>query len=166
MSESARPLPPEAAGPPPVGDDPPPPEQVAAAAAEWAARRHASAGQSRDDNRIPPSEYILPAELSRLFNARVTVSSGQDVRLSDVESLNFTAIQIELDNMLEDGQKGVNRQGKMFPSFLTSATALLDIKQVWREIETSVMSSVSCTACKAGEFELSGGRGERGHCRV
>ncbi|XP_043197858.1 sphingomyelin phosphodiesterase-like isoform X2 [Amphibalanus amphitrite] len=156
VSEGARPQPPEAAfppegaGPPPVGDAVSPPEEVAAAAAEWAARRRSFSGHSRDDNRLPPSEYVLPPELSRLFNARVTVSSGREVRLSDVESLNFTAIQVELDGLLDEQRTGVNRQGRMFPSFLTSATALLDIKQVWREIETSVMSSVSCTACKAG----------------
>lgn len=117
-----------------------------------------------EDNRLPASEYKLPAELSRLFQARVSVADPSsfradgEVRLSDVSQLNFTAIQLEIDNQLQEYNKdpaayGVNRQGRMLPAFLSSAVNLFDIKQVWREIETSVMSSVSCTACKAGEYD-------------
>lgn len=42
-----------------------------------------------------------------------------------------------------------------YPPFVDKALKLFNLKQVAHEIETSVMSKVSCTACKAGMFELS-----------
>ncbi|XP_037078854.1 sphingomyelin phosphodiesterase-like [Pollicipes pollicipes] len=151
--------------PEPAADDagpPPAPEWTAAgtgppSSAAEPSPGHASAASQR--RLISPDQYTLPRELSHLFNARVTVAGGDrpggEVRLSDVRQLNFTAIQLEIDNQLADYERdpealGVNRRGRMLPSFLSSAVNLFDIKQVWREIETSVMSSVSCTACKAG----------------
>lgn len=38
------------------------------------------------------------------------------------------------------------------PQFVDKALKLLNLKQVAFELETSVMSKVSCTACKAGMF--------------
>lgn len=38
------------------------------------------------------------------------------------------------------------------PQFVDKALKLLNLKQVAFEIENSVMSKVSCTACKAGKF--------------
>lgn len=37
-----------------------------------------------------------------------------------------------------------------YPPFVDKALKLFNLKQVAHEIETSVMSKVSCTACKAG----------------
>lgn len=39
-----------------------------------------------------------------------------------------------------------------YPPFVDKALKLFNLKQVAHEIETSVMSKVSCTACKAGNF--------------
>lgn len=43
-----------------------------------------------------------------------------------------------------------------YPPFVDKALKLFNLKQVAHEIETSVMSKVSCTACKAGilQFEI------------
>lgn len=38
-----------------------------------------------------------------------------------------------------------------YPPFVDKALKLFNLKQVAHEIETSVMSKVSCTACKAGK---------------
>lgn len=37
-----------------------------------------------------------------------------------------------------------------YPPFVDKTLKLFNLKQVAHEIETSVMSKVSCTACKAG----------------
>lgn len=41
-----------------------------------------------------------------------------------------------------------------YPPFVDKALKLFNLKQVAHEIETSVMSKVSCTACKAGMLQL------------
>lgn len=43
-------------------------------------------------------------------------------------------------------------QNTHLPQFVDKALKLLNLKQVAFEIETSVMSKVSCTACKAGKI--------------
>lgn len=75
----------------------------------------------------------------------------------DVSKLNYTAIRLELDKGLDIMKK---REGRLFggpriPRFITDLGKLLDIEQVVNEIETSIMSSVSCNACKAGKWSLS-----------
>ena len=71
----------------------------------------------------------------------------------DFGELNFTAIQWEIDNELPEinDRKGRHRGARGLPAFLGNAIKLLDLKQVVKEIETSVMTSVSCSACKAGQ---------------
>jgi len=49
-------------------------------------------------------------------------------------------------------QRGRGARG--LPAFLSNAVKLFDLKQVVKELETSVMTSVSCSACKAGSFIL------------
>lgn len=39
---------------------------------------------------------------------------------------------------------------RQLPKFLDQALKILNLKQVLQEVETSVMSKVSCTACTAG----------------
>jgi len=70
----------------------------------------------------------------------------------DLSQLNFTALMWEIDNELPEinDRKGRNRGARGLPAFLGNAMKLLDLKQVVKEIETSVMTSVSCSACKAG----------------
>lgn len=70
----------------------------------------------------------------------------------DLSALNFTAIEWEIDNELPEinDRLGRKRGARGLPAFLGNAIKLLDLKQVVKEIETSVMTSVSCSACKAG----------------
>lgn len=46
------------------------------------------------------------------------------------------------------------RSGRGLPLIVDKALRLLNLKQVIQEVETSVMSKVSCTACKAGNIPL------------
>jgi len=70
----------------------------------------------------------------------------------DLSTMNFTALMWEIDNELPEmnDRKGRTRGARGLPAFLGNAMKLLDLKQVVKEIETSVMTSVSCSACKAG----------------
>ncbi|KAG7154577.1 Sphingomyelin phosphodiesterase-like 2 [Homarus americanus] len=66
--------------------------------------------------------------------------------------LNYTALRLEIDNELERISK---REGRLLgesrlPKFLSNLGRFLDFEQVVKEIETSIMSSMSCNACKAG----------------
>ena len=74
----------------------------------------------------------------------------------NVNELNFTAIEWEIENELEEpnDRKGRNRGARGLPAFLGNAVKLLDFKTVVTEIETSIMTSVSCSACKAGENQI------------
>lgn len=76
-------------------------------------------------------------------------------QLADLEHLNFTAIEWEIENELPEPndrtwRKGRGRGARGLPAFLGNAVKLFDLKQVVKELETSVMTSVSCSACKAG----------------
>jgi len=70
----------------------------------------------------------------------------------DVNELNFTAIEWEIENELDEpnDRRGRSRGARGLPAFLGNAVKLLDFKTVVTEIETSIMTSVSCSACKAG----------------
>ncbi len=81
-------------------------------------------------------------------------------KFDDLAELNFTAIEWEIENELEEPndrtltlRKGRNRGrgARGLPAFLGNAVKLLDFKTVVNEIETSIMTSVSCSACKAGQ---------------
>ena len=86
--------------------------------------------------------------------------------LVDVDHLNFTAIEWEIENELPEPNDRTWRKGRErgrgargLPAFLGNAVKLFDLKQVVKELETSVMTSVSCSACKAGttyNFPLTG----------
>jgi sphingomyelin phosphodiesterase len=74
----------------------------------------------------------------------------------DPSKINYTAVRQEIDEVL----RGLDnlRGGKSFdlgtvtqlPKFLSTTLKYVDLKQVIYEVETSLLSSVSCTACKAG----------------
>lgn len=53
----------------------------------------------------------------------------------------------ELDGELKDDLGS----GRHLPRIVDKTLRLLNLKQVVAEVETSVMSKVSCTACRAGE---------------
>ncbi|CAH1405253.1 unnamed protein product [Nezara viridula] len=61
--------------------------------------------------------------------------------------VNYTQLLSEID---EDLATGEMRRGRHLPRIVEKALKLLNLKQVVTEVETSVMSKVSCTACKAG----------------
>jgi sphingomyelin phosphodiesterase len=81
-----------------------------------------------------------------------------------VDHLNFTAIEWEIENELPEPNDRTWRKGRErgrgargLPAFLGNAVKLFDLKQVVKELETSVMTSVSCSACKAGTTTISNG---------
>lgn len=81
--------------------------------------------------------------------------------VDDVDHLNFTAIEWEIENELPEPNDRTWRKGRErgrgargLPAFLGNAVKLFDLKQVVKELETSVMTSVSCSACKAGNYNL------------
>lgn len=119
------------------------------------------ARSSASSEKLEPRRFNIPLELATLFTTEHTPfsekrrDSSGSITIADVSRLNFTAIQLEIDFQLAEMSRDpvsyqVNRRGRMLPTFISQTVNLFDIKQVWREIETSVMSSVSCTACKAG----------------
>lgn len=61
--------------------------------------------------------------------------------------LNYSELLGEIDGELTTGDM---RRGRHLPRIVDKALRLLNLKQVVTEVETSVMSKVSCTACKAG----------------
>lgn len=77
----------------------------------------------------------------------------------ELDNLNFTALEWEIENELPELNDRSWRRGRQrgrgargLPAFLSNAVKLFDLKQVVKELETSVMTSVSCSACKAGSF--------------
>lgn len=81
-----------------------------------------------------------------------TQEEKERVERFDPSKLNYTAIRLELDKGLDVMKKREGRlfEGTRIPRFISNLGKLLDIEQVVKEIETSIMSSVSCNACKAG----------------
>lgn len=63
-------------------------------------------------------------------------------------NLFFNCFQFNYSRMLWE-MESVQSTGHL-SGFVDKALKLLDLKQVMMEVETSVMSKVSCTACKVG----------------
>lgn len=81
-----------------------------------------------------------------------TQEEKEKIELFDPSKLNYTALRLEIDNEL--GRVG-KREGKFvgntrLPRFLSNLGKFLDFEQVVKEIETSIMSTMSCSACKTG----------------
>jgi hypothetical protein len=64
--------------------------------------------------------------------------------------INYTRLLDDLDTELKEDL----RSGRHLPRIVDKALRLFNLKQVVQEVETSVMSKVSCTACKAGNYTL------------
>lgn len=67
---------------------------------------------------------------------------------------NYTALRLVLDEEISSKKK---RNGKFLgqnriPKLLSNIGKMLDMKQVLKEIETSIMSTVSCNACRGGKI--------------
>ncbi|PNF24994.1 hypothetical protein B7P43_G07965 [Cryptotermes secundus] len=67
-------------------------------------------------------------------------------RQFELLKINYTRLLDELDTELKEDL----RSGRHLPRIVDKALRLFNLKQVVQEVETSVMSKVSCTACKAG----------------
>ncbi|XP_073991231.1 sphingomyelin phosphodiesterase isoform X2 [Rhodnius prolixus] len=87
-------------------------------------------------NHTLPPKYMSPEELEKL-----TLEQFKKLKL------NYTEVISEID---EDLAEGDMRRGRHLPRLVDKALRLFNLKQVVTEVETSVMSKVSCTACKAG----------------
>lgn len=64
--------------------------------------------------------------------------------------VNYSRLIHELDGEM----KGNVESARHLPRIVDKTLRLLNLKQVMAEVETSVMSKVSCTACRAGKFLL------------
>lgn len=125
------------------------------------------AGQSTEQvivERLQPDEHQktqrLEAQLELIAPA-VDQAQRKWAELADLDHLNFTAIEWEIENELPEPNDRTWRKGRErgrgargLPAFLGNAVKLFDLKQVVKELETSVMTSVSCSACKAGIISL------------
>jgi sphingomyelin phosphodiesterase len=67
-------------------------------------------------------------------------------RQFELLKINYTRLLDDLDGELREDL----RSGRHLPRIVDKALRLFNLKQVVQEVETSVMSKVSCTACKAG----------------
>lgn len=71
---------------------------------------------------------------------------GDTHRQFELLKINYTRLLDDLDGELREDL----RSGRHLPRIVDKALRLFNLKQVVQEVETSVMSKVSCTACKAG----------------
>ena len=108
--------------------------------------------QSKNDQKANRFEAQL-----QLIAPIVDKAERKWAELVDLDHLNFTAIEWEIENELPELNDRTWRKGRErgrgargLPAFLGNAVKLFDLKQVVKELETSVMTSVSCSACKAG----------------
>lgn len=110
-------------------------------------------------NRVDAKSERLQAQLELIAPVVDQAQRKWDELAVDVDHLNFTAIEWEIENELPEPNDRTWRQGRQqrgrgargLPAFLGNAVKLFDLKQVVKELETSVMTSVSCSACKAGK---------------
>lgn len=90
--------------------------------------------------------------LHKVYPMPTTQQEKEKVEKFDPSRLNYTALRLEIDEELDRLSK---REGRFLgknrlPKFLSNLGKFLDFEQVVKEIETSIMSSMSCNACKAG----------------
>lgn len=64
--------------------------------------------------------------------------------------VNYSQLVREIDEELKDDLGS----GRHLPRIVDKTLRLLNLKQVISEVETSVMSKVSCTACRAGTLHI------------
>lgn len=87
---------------------------------------------------------------------RFLVCEIRDICTQNICSqVNYSRLIHELDDELKDDLGS----GRHLPRIVDKTLRLLNLKQVVSELETSVMSKVSCTACKAGKYVLDFGVG-------
>ena len=100
---------------------------------------------STADNNGSINRRFLPptATIATKYNGRETEISNLTDELAEASLMNSGATS------RADHGRGL-MMGDAFSSVITRFSKVLDLGRVVREIETSVMTSVSCTACRAG----------------
>ncbi|CAL4067323.1 unnamed protein product, partial [Meganyctiphanes norvegica] len=103
-----------------------------------------------DDNH---ETKAIPDELFKdTYIPPTTQEEKEKIEKFDPSKLNYTALMIEIDNWIANSTDRNARfySHSVLPKFLTNIGKYLDFEQVAKEIETSIMSTMSCNACKAG----------------
>lgn len=80
-----------------------------------------------------------------------TPSVASEAQLDVETARQFELLRVNYTSLLADLDMDM-RAGRGLPRIVDKALWLFDLKQVVQEIESSVMSKVSCTACKAGVY--------------
>ena len=89
----------------------------------------------------------------RVLPTNTTASTNNYGRETEITNLTDELAEASLGNSVASSRADHGRglmMGDGFSSIITRFSKVLDLGRVVREIETSVMTSVSCTACRAG----------------
>ncbi|RZF32884.1 hypothetical protein LSTR_LSTR004275 [Laodelphax striatellus] len=102
-----------------------------------------------NDSQEDPAGILQPSKYTHQLPPSYTPEQieNQTMRQFQLLKVNYSRLLTELD--WEMSAKDF-RSGRGLPPIVDKALRLLNLKQVIEEVETSVMSKVSCTACKAG----------------
>lgn len=87
---------------------------------------------------------------SSIPQKRSGLHSIKPVDDKEIDELTHTIADMTLDNDTDASPRANSGRSIGGSSIFSKFTSVLDFGRVVREIETSVMSSVSCTACRAG----------------
>ncbi|KAB7497963.1 Sphingomyelin phosphodiesterase [Armadillidium nasatum] len=120
-------------------------------------KSHSQSSKSEESNKIdyghnPTESKIQFPELNEIYNG-LTAEEKEKVQKFDPARLNYTALREAIDNWLVEAHQKRNGRilgNKALPGFLSGLGRMLDFEQVVKEIETSIMTSVSCNACRGG----------------
>lgn len=109
---------------------------------------------SNRTNSRPRINHVRAREQSsRIQDASaLNITKRKDDLVSDQEIDNLTDAMANLTLENGSGRAESGRSYDGFSSIFSKFTKVLDLGRVVREIETSVMTSVSCTACRAGNY--------------
>lgn len=66
--------------------------------------------------------------------------------------MNYTEVLENIDDEISNGRQGRVGGGRALLRLAEKAMKMMNLKQVVHEVENSVMSKVSCTACTAGNY--------------
>uniref|UniRef100_A0A8D8RQQ1 Sphingomyelin phosphodiesterase n=1 Tax=Cacopsylla melanoneura TaxID=428564 RepID=A0A8D8RQQ1_9HEMI len=110
----------------------------------WKNERYLLVSNETASNELP---VLSPNRSRTRVHGDLKELEKETLRMFQLLKINTSRLISELDKMTTDGRQG---RGHHFPHFVDKALRLLNLRQVVEEIETSVMSSMSCTACKAG----------------
>ncbi|RXG73749.1 Sphingomyelin phosphodiesterase, partial [Armadillidium vulgare] len=113
-------------------------------------KSHSQNPKSEESNKIdhghnPTESKIKFPELNEIYNG-LTAEEKEKVQ-------KFDPAREAIDNWLVEAHQKRNGRilgDKHLPGFLSGLGRMLDFEQVVKEIETSIMSSVSCNACRGG----------------